>query len=155
MENILVVTSGPDWFVKIGDFGISKRRKDDATSLQTQLQRGTLGYAAPEALGFSVSSETTSYTSSVDVWSLGAVAYKMLTNRLVFPQIGDLFSYVKLGQGFPSEPLVDRQVSQEARAFIEKLLAADPTARPTSALALQDPWITVELATPGLLIDIT
>lgn len=87
----MVVSAGPDWFVKIGDFGISKRRRED-TSLQAHFQRGAIGYTAPEALGFGADDAVTSYTSTVDIWSLGAVAYKMLTGSLVFPNKGRFYS---------------------------------------------------------------
>ncbi|KAI9372471.1 hypothetical protein BJX61DRAFT_542702 [Aspergillus egyptiacus] len=47
-ENILVVSKGPEWWVKIGDFGFSKRATGDNT-LQSIV--GTRNYFAPEMLG--------------------------------------------------------------------------------------------------------
>ncbi|GAB1317118.1 Serine/threonine-protein kinase ATG1 (Fragment) [Madurella fahalii] len=139
--NIMVVEAGPDWFVKIGDFGISKRRRGDGMSLQTNLQRGTLGYAAPEALTFKEDTAVTSYTSAVDMWSLGAVAYNILTNNLAFPNIRDMFLYTEGYRPFPSKPLVDHLVSDEGKAFIERLMVPSPRDRLSARSALKDPWM--------------
>uniref|UniRef100_A0A8H7N300 mitogen-activated protein kinase n=1 Tax=Bionectria ochroleuca TaxID=29856 RepID=A0A8H7N300_BIOOC len=48
--NILVFESSPDWWVKISDFGISKRAEEEVTAFHTLV--GTRGYLAPEILGF-------------------------------------------------------------------------------------------------------
>ncbi|KAM3559744.1 hypothetical protein MY1884_003315 [Beauveria asiatica] len=71
--NIMVVNPGPKWSVKIADFGISKRRHELSTSLHTRA--GTPGFAAPEAMG--IIGAGRSYTSAVDMWSLGAVVYEI------------------------------------------------------------------------------
>ncbi|OAQ80658.1 protein kinase [Purpureocillium lilacinum] len=138
-ENIMVVTVGPGWFVKITDFGISKRRHQGVTTLLT-LQRGTFGYAAPEALGFN---EGEVYTSSVDMWSLGAVGYRMLTGTLAFPGPLDLFSYYKGLQKFPMASLETNGISQEGKEFITKLVNPDPKGRLTAKMAVQHPWMTI------------
>src|SRR5512140_2791818 len=137
----MVKEKGPNWWVKIGDFGISKRRRGDVMSLQTHLHRGTLGYAAPEALGIGANNASTSYTSAVDIWSVGALVYKMLTNQLVFHYIGDLFMYASGQRAFPSG-LEDCNASEEARAFVKKLMASSYRDRPSAKLALEDAWIT-------------
>lgn len=51
-QNIFVVKDSPGFWVKIGDFGITKRVPHDGTSLRTEI--GTLGYVAPEVLGYHV-----------------------------------------------------------------------------------------------------
>ncbi|KAJ6440644.1 C2HC5 finger protein [Purpureocillium lavendulum] len=142
-QNIMVVTVGPDWFVKIADFGISKRRHQGVTTLLT-LQRGTFGYAAPEALGFS---EGEVYTSSVDMWSLGAVDYRILTGTLAFPGPLDLFQYASGAREFPMAALERNGVSDEGKEFITKLVFPDAKGRLTAKMAAQHPWMTIEL--PG------
>src|SRR5271154_4980923 len=47
-QNIFVVRKSPDWWVKIGDFGISKHIGETTTSLHTKV--GTANYMAPEIL---------------------------------------------------------------------------------------------------------
>lgn len=116
-------------------------------SLRTNIQRGTLGYAAPEALAFGADTAATSYTSAVDMWSLGAVAYRILSHKLAFPNIVDMFRYTEGNRPFPSKPLADRLVSDEGQAFIESLMAPSPQDRPSAKSALKDPWMILPLAT--------
>lgn len=48
--NIMVVVMTPEWFVKIADFGVSKRRLPEVT-LQYTSKWFSVNYAAPEQLG--------------------------------------------------------------------------------------------------------
>ena len=71
--------------VKLGDFGISKQIQPQATTaLHTQVS--TRIYAAPEVLGLDSNSETSVYTNSVDIWSLGCVIYELLAGTTLSPQ---------------------------------------------------------------------
>ena len=94
----------PDWWVNIGDFGISKRAEEGLTALQTL--NGTPGFLAPEMLlqlglldldGFEVGDR---YTVAVDIWSLGEITFRALTGNQPFP-IRRLGPYVK-GKHFVS-----------------------------------------------------
>jgi calcium/calmodulin-dependent protein kinase I len=126
--------------VKIADFGTSKRRQAEVTSLHT-LQQGTFGYAAPEALGFSPNAANTSYTSSVDMWSLGAVAYKILTHTVPFLNIADMFKYVTGALPFPTELLNIHNVSEPGCDFITKLMSSTAEQRPSATSAMEHPWM--------------
>ena len=69
-QNVFVVSTEPQGWVKIGDFGISKRIAIDQTILRTQA--GTQQFQAPEILGYVEEAEERSeYTNAVDMWSLG------------------------------------------------------------------------------------
>ncbi|VUC37146.1 unnamed protein product [Clonostachys rosea] len=142
--NIMVVVKGPRWYVKIADFGISKRRKHDLATLDT-LQRGTLGFAAPEVLDPVMQQEgkPASYTFAVDIWSLGSLAYYMLTNRLVFDNVGLTVRYA-MGGDFPIGRLKDIRASEKSQSFIKQMLAPNPESRPTAISAAAHEW----LATP-------
>lgn len=64
-SNIFVVEKPPtsNWWVKIGDFGISKRVEGDKTALYSQV--GTPHYQAPEINGhFDTGEDTSVYPSS-------------------------------------------------------------------------------------------
>ncbi|KAK7965794.1 kinase-like domain-containing protein [Apiospora aurea] len=135
--NIMVVNKGPPWFVKIADFGISKRRQQDVTTLHT-LQRGTLGFAAPEVFGFGSDKK---YTFSVDMWSLGAVAYRILTQSTPFPTIADLSAYVFKQKGFPTALFEAHKVSETAQNLIAALMMPDPQDRLTATTAAQHEWL--------------
>ncbi|WAO95561.1 Protein kinase domain-containing protein [Fusarium falciforme] len=139
--NIMVVTKGPNWFVKIADFGISRRRHQDVTTLLTS-KRGTLGFAVPEALG--VESDVT-YSFPVDMWSLGAVAYRILTNASAFSCLSNMFRYASGMLEFPEEKLKFHNVSELGRNFIIKLMQPVPEDRLSAAQAMLHPWFTTPL----------
>ncbi|KAL3302215.1 calcium/calmodulin-dependent protein kinase type 1B [Colletotrichum asianum] len=99
--NILVVSRGPDWLVQISDFGISRRLRPDQSTLGT-MRRGTLGFIAPEMLGFITDR---SHPYAVDVWSLGTVIFRMVTEKLFMTDFGLLQKYVASELQFPLEGL--------------------------------------------------
>ncbi|KAI8712419.1 hypothetical protein NCS52_01340000 [Fusarium sp. LHS14.1] len=139
--NIMVVTKGPNWFVKIADFGISRRRHQGVTTLLT-LKRGTLGFAAPEALG--IESDLT-YSFSVDMWSLGAVVYRILTNGSAFSYLSEMFRYAAGISEFPEEKLKLHNVSELGRNFIIELMQPSPEDRLSAAQAMLHSWFTTPL----------
>ena len=69
-ENILVNEKGE---VKICDLGISVYSK---TNQETEI-KGTMHWIAPEM--FRVATGGRPYTSKVDIWSLGVLAYELVT----------------------------------------------------------------------------
>ncbi|KAM5348917.1 hypothetical protein ACJ41O_008740 [Fusarium nematophilum] len=138
--NIMVVDRGPDWFVKIADFGISKRRHHDTATLT--MQRGTLGFVAPEVIG-AVPDKL--YTYSVDMWSLGAMAYRILTCAMAFQSFDDLFQYVHGMLEFPMDPLASLGISERGQDFIINLMRPRPADRLSARSAASHPWITTLL----------
>ncbi|KAH9890226.1 protein kinase-like domain-containing protein [Xylariomycetidae sp. FL2044] len=143
--NIMVVTKATDWYVKIADFGISKRRQEGVTTLRT-IQQGTLGYAAPEAIGIGGDGNERSYTLAVDMWSLGAVAYKMLTNEALFQNLNDLFRYTSGLLEFPASVLESYNITAEGKDFISSLVSPEPEMRPSSTSTSPHTWIIMTLA---------
>ncbi|KAI9649891.1 hypothetical protein NHQ30_002475 [Ciborinia camelliae] len=137
--NILVVSKGPDWWVKITDFGISKRAIKGIDELQTEA--GTPAFTAPEVLGLQSSDTADSYTNSVDIWSLGVISFLILTGETLFKDQRRLRKYVTGTFPFPSPTLLANNVSQEACSFIHDLLAPTPEDRPTASDCLQKLWL--------------
>lgn len=135
-----MVTAGPEWFVKIADFGISKRRQPGVTTVRTK-QIGTHGFTAPELLNFKSENTASSYTHSVDMWSLGAMAYLMLTNTVPFENLGDLYEYAYKSSSFPSNSLEKHHVSEEGREFIMQLMSSKSGDRPTAPTAKSHGWL--------------
>lgn len=135
--NIMVVSKGPEWFVKITDFGVSKRRQQDVTTLHT-MNRGTLGFVAPEVLE---NRPDSSYTFSVDMWSLGAVVYRILTNATAFQSYPELYEFSKGNRTFPVHALESVSTSKEAQDFILNLMKLKPEDRLSAKSATQHPWI--------------
>ncbi|KAF7545871.1 hypothetical protein G7Z17_g8853 [Cylindrodendrum hubeiense] len=142
--NILVHKPGPNWWVKIGDFGISKRAEEEKTALRTLI--GTEGYLAPEIIGFVFTqdpseSQVFSYTFAVDMWALGELTFRMIAQRPAFPNRQDLFNCVVRGHPFPLSVLEAFGASLDCRDFIKKSMIADPGNRLTAYDASIHPWL--------------
>ncbi|KAI4929126.1 hypothetical protein J4E85_005751 [Alternaria conjuncta] len=146
-QNVLIKETGPRWWIKLGDFGISKRM-DNAELHHTVT--GTPAFMAPEMLAYGgkLHSETFAdskpYTNAVDIWALGALVFMALTG--VRPFAKDLLSYVNYKTPFPKDLLQKCDVSQPGCDFIERLLAVIPEDRLTASGALHDTWLAEQRA---------
>jgi serine/threonine-protein kinase len=133
-ENVfLAERDGRRDFVKIFDFGVAKLDRPDGRATVQGAVLGTPEYMAPEqASGGSVDGRA-------DLYSLGCIAYEMLTRRQIF------------GGGTQPEILVRQmtvvppplrthapEVPAELEAVIMRALEKDPARRPQSALALAE-----------------
>lgn len=77
------MNGSPDWWVKLADFGLSKR-VTDTTAFNTK--GGTQSYMAPEILNYLSTSEgSEEYTNSVDIWAVGCIVYHLITGGVPFP----------------------------------------------------------------------
>lgn len=74
-ENILMSSNSDDADIKLSDFGLSKII---APNEKSDEPFGTISYAAPEVL------LGESHDKSVDIWSLGVVAYLLVSGTLPF-----------------------------------------------------------------------
>src|SRR3569833_11578 len=143
---MLVLQPSPDWWVKIGDLGISKRSEEGVTSLRSRI--GTQGYLAPEVIGLypisedaATDTEGASYTFAVDIWSLGEIVFRIIANRPAFPEPRQLFNYVVKGHDFPRVVSIPGDASSDCRDFIEKAMAPSARLRLTGPEAAAHPWI--------------
>jgi serine/threonine protein kinase len=139
-----VKSKGPDWWVKIGDFGISKRAEEGLTALRTL--NGTPGFLAPELLarfslfGDSDFGTSKEYTVAVDIWSLGEIVFRTLTGMQAFPK-SSLGAYVKGTSSFPVDVLRANGVSGEGCDILKGLMAPIPKDRLTANEALRHKWL--------------
>ena len=122
---------GPDWWVKIADFGISKRATEDITALRTLT--GAPAFAASEVLGFT---QSDSYTNAVDIWSLGVIVFLILTGETLF-KISRLGQYVTGRFAFPAQILLANKVSRQGCEFVRGLMAPKSEDRPGAEESLQ------------------
>lgn len=129
---------GPEWRIKIADFGITKQA--DGTELRTKYI-GTMAYLAPEIRGIYTADfedeDKSTYSFAVDIWAVGVITFRMITGQLPFPPGGKLVDYVVRGRPFP----VMESLSLEATDFVTKTMAASPRHRPNSRQALSSSWI--------------
>ena len=137
-------SKNPDWWVKIGDFGISKRAEEGLTALRTLI--GTPAFLAPEVLvQIYLSDDNDSeigeeYTAAVDMWSLGEIAFRALTRKQAF-SIKSLATYIEGTWSFPLDVLHAHGVSSEGCDFLKRLMAPIPKDRLTAKEALGHKWI--------------
>ncbi|KAK4107344.1 kinase-like protein [Canariomyces notabilis] len=140
--NILLSTTTPTWRIKIADFGISKQVLHGVTHQNTVNLFGTVGCAAPEALGYgSEDGVTITYTVSVDMWAVGVIALTLLLGRVVFPNPARYSDYVERRRPLDFSRDGDDELTELCRDFISKLLAPDPILRPTAIATLAHPWL--------------
>ncbi|PWW80726.1 kinase-like protein [Tuber magnatum] len=137
--NIFVVSMSPVW-VKLGDFGISKRiQTQSPTTFHTQVL--TQAYSAPEVLGLDSNSETSDYTDSVDIWSLGCVIYELLVGTKLFTE-GRVYRYFFGKWPFPEDELkrLSPPTDDVGISLLKSMLQIQPENRPTAAGALGHEW---------------
>uniref|UniRef100_UPI00398EC906 ribosomal protein S6 kinase beta-1-like isoform X2 n=1 Tax=Pristiophorus japonicus TaxID=55135 RepID=UPI00398EC906 len=114
-ENIMLNRQG---HVKLTDFGLCKESIHDGTVTHTFC--GTIEYMAPEILTHS------GHNRGVDWWSLGALAYDMLTGSPPFTSENrkkTIDRILKCKLNLPP------YLTQDARDFIRKLLKKSPSQR--------------------------
>jgi serine/threonine-protein kinase len=118
--------------VKLADFGIA-RATDQSSITQVGSVLGTAAYLAPEqARGEEAGPRA-------DIYSLGVVAYQLLSGRL--PYEASSLSELALKQQRESPAPLDelnRQVPRSLAVVVEAALAIDQMERPSDAIALAD-----------------
>jgi len=137
-ENILFANKKYE-DVKISDFGLS-RIVGDGSFLQTMC--GTPQYLAPEIIN---NTESKGYSKKVDVWSLGAILYFMLSGTPPFDDSKpmSLFEQVRSGNIDFSQP-VWKDMNPAAVDLIKFMLQIMPSKRYDTEQCLSHPWITGE-----------
>ena len=131
----------PVW-VKLGDFGVSKRiRAQTTTTFHTQVS--TQVYSAPEILGLDSNSETSDYTNSVDIWSLGCVIYELLAGARLFASEAQVSRYYFGKYPFPENTLKGLSLPTDHLGILllKSMLLIQPEDRPTAPDALVHDWL--------------
>lgn len=138
-QNVLVVNGPPQWWVKLGDFGLSKRLTE-TTAYRTK--SGTQSYMAPEALGY-IDADTpdTEYTNAIDLWAVGCITYRLVAGSVPFPPGRSLIKYCDNKLLFPFDSLFDNGVGSLGTEFIKGLLKVYSKERPSASQALKHTWI--------------
>ena len=121
---------------------MSKRILAEATTtLHTPVS--TQLYSAPEVLGLDSNSETSNYTNSVDIWSLGCVAYELLIGTKLFVSEGQVSRYFFGKWPFPEDKLkgLSPPIDDIGISLLKSMLLIQPEDRPTAAGALSHGWL--------------
>ncbi len=136
-ENLLVAIDGR---VKIADFGVARAYSKAATRAVVTVAGTTIGtpaYMSPEqALG-------TDLTPATDLYSLGVVAWELLTGQVPFDEtdtpVAVLYRHVH--EQIPSVRSVAPEVHEDVAQWLEKMLAKRPEDRFQSA---DEAWVALE-----------
>ncbi|KAJ6013055.1 hypothetical protein N7522_003410 [Penicillium canescens] len=142
--NIFVFRRSPDWWVKLGDFGISKRFNENE-GLQTWI--GTPIFSAPEIQmlyprGTNGHNVISHYTEKVDIWALGVTTYYMVFHDYPFkPRKPVTLSHYVQGAALPLPKSSLSPVSKECYRFIKAILEPNATKRPSAKEALENEWL--------------
>ncbi|KOS18730.1 Calcium/calmodulin-dependent protein kinase [Escovopsis weberi] len=134
-ENLIYVTSDSDSDLVLADFGIAKTLDSSQDSLNTMA--GSFGYAAPEVMA------KQGHGKPVDMWSLGVITYTLLCGYSPFrsENLTDLLDECTKGSVIFHERYW-RDVSEDAKDFINCLIVPDPEQRWTSEKAMGHIWLT-------------
>ncbi|KAG7209009.1 hypothetical protein KM043_015176 [Ampulex compressa] len=136
-ENILLASDSDITIAKVSDFGLSKL-VDTHTMMKTFC--GTPMYVAPEIL---LTSGRGTYTSQVDVWSLGVILYACLSGSVPFNcQSKNMSLQDQIQKGcysFPANKF--GHVSEKAINLIKRMMTVNPKKRITIKEVLLHPWL--------------
>ena len=133
LENFLFETDHEDSELILIDFGLSQNYYPNEVILNPV---GTPYYVAPEVL-------SGAYSNKCDIWSLGVIAYMLVSGTPPFYGKSDNETLIAVKKGtlkFP-EKLFDN-ISLEGKDFIKLCLNRSVTHRPSGEQLLNHPWFT-------------
>jgi len=131
-DNLLVSNDLSE--IKLSDFGLATVLAPDE---RASLTVGTRSYLSPEMI---LKQE---YNTSVDMWSIGCIAYVLLAGYHPFSDSSDdVPLYIQIVTGdWEFDEDIWTHIGDDAKDFISQLLVLEPEERMTAKQALMHPWI--------------
>ncbi|KAK3551938.1 hypothetical protein QTP70_031517 [Hemibagrus guttatus] len=132
-QNILLTSDDPLGDIKIVDFGLSRMVSSNQEIREIM---GTPEYVAPEVLNYEPISTAT------DMWSIGVLAYVMLTGMSPFLGADKQETFLNISQinvSYMEEEL--ERLDKTAIHFIKSLLIKEPEDRATAEECLKHQWL--------------
>eukprot|EP00747_Dinoflagellata_sp_TGD_P159669 gnl/TRDRNA2_/TRDRNA2_177909_c0_seq4.p1 gnl/TRDRNA2_/TRDRNA2_177909_c0~~gnl/TRDRNA2_/TRDRNA2_177909_c0_seq4.p1 ORF type:complete len:569 (+),score=95.24 gnl/TRDRNA2_/TRDRNA2_177909_c0_seq4:104-1810(+) len=136
LENFLYEAKETD-YLKLVDFGLAKHW-DHRTNLTQAC--GSMHYIAPEVLN-------RSYTEKADMWSIGVIAYMLLTGSSPWGAADKTEAIRMIRRGSYLTRDLEITCSDQAREFISELLTLDTSRRLSASTALEHPFIASRTST--------
>lgn len=124
-QNILIDQEG-DPFVT--DFGLARRTEDQRQLTQTGAVLGTPNFMAPEQ-----ASGTADITTAADIYSLGALLYKLISGKPPFDADSTLDTLLQVVNESPVKPSEHCKVDRCLEQICMKCLAKEPSQRYATA----------------------
>ena len=120
---------------KIADFGLAKKLDSEDSSTRTGAIMGSIGYMPPEQ----ASGKTREATPANDIYSLGALLYKLLTGRPPFSGGSDWEMINSIVNSDPVSVLMIRpKLSVDLATICHKAMEKNPSKRYASAAEMAD-----------------
>ena len=113
---------------------MSKLRKGKGEELKTYC--GTVDFISPEI------AQNKSYNEATDIWSLGVIAFMILSGIPPFFANDDkaiLRNIKSCNYDFDSD--IWNEISEDAKSWIDQILEVKPEKRLDSDQSMQHPWI--------------
>jgi len=136
--NVLLCRQGVEVdFVKILDFGLVKAMPT-ADQFATKLTADGMTYGTPAYMSPEIAQASPSLDHRSDIYSLGCVAYWLLTGEMVFDRPNPmkiLIAHVHETPAPPSE-LAPGPIPEEFEQLVLSCLAKNPDERPASCMAM-------------------
>jgi len=131
-ENVLFANNTPKAEIKLIDFGLSKKMRNKQ-NLKDGV--GTIYTMSPEVL-------KGNYTEQADVWSVGILAYMLLSSQMPFygKRRRDIIKKISQCE-YDFRGRRWTAVSTEAKKFVSGLLQFDPSVRPSAEEATRHFWL--------------
>ncbi|XP_043242126.1 MAP/microtubule affinity-regulating kinase 3-like [Amphibalanus amphitrite] len=132
-QNLVMTGAFPDCDIKLCDLEISRVI---SAGQEIREMLGTPDYVSPEILRFEP------VKLSADIWSVGVLAYVLLTGFTPFGGDTDAETFRNIARAeleFPDELFED--VSAAAKDFIRRCLLKDPSGRPSPHQLLEHDWL--------------
>lgn len=131
-DNILLDQAGQP---HISDFGLACRLEQPGSLSATGLIIGTPLYMAPEQ----AEPSSVPPTTAIDLYSMGAILYELLTGRPLFEATSTLAMLLQIKRDTPRPPRsLKPGIDQDLETIVLKCLEKDPRARYDSAKAMAD-----------------
>lgn len=131
LENFLFESPSQDSQMKLIDFGLSQYFTENEIIVSPV---GTPYYVAPEVL-------TGAYNNKCDVWSIGVIAFMLLSGTPPFYGKDDIGTLKSVKEGkLQFDEKYFKSVSHTAKNFIQTCLTKKVSSRPTAKALLSHEW---------------
>ena len=133
--NVLLTGDG---YVKLADFGVSAKNKEDNQKRDTFI--GTPYWMAPEVVMCETFRDEP-YDSKVDIWSLGVTLIEFAQMEPPFHEMTPMRVLLKIQKSDPPRLDNPNKWSREFNDFLKKCLVKDPNQRLTADQLMKHPFI--------------